>query len=212
MTLPDPLRGYAAPTWDTRTLQALIAALGGAGTGAPSASHNHDSAYSGIFHNHDDLYGRGARVGLTSDQSVGNTTLTDTALALPVNANTFYGFDSWLYYNASPAGKFRCELTGPSGIGGGACMLSPYNSATPVAGSGRVNYVDFGAFTPIGSQFWGQGDQQYPGSVFVGVIFRGYVKTGGSSGTVRLRFSQGNADALATTLKTGSWLQLFPFA
>ena len=41
MTLPDPLRGYAAPTWDTRTLSALIAALGGVGATAPVASHTH---------------------------------------------------------------------------------------------------------------------------------------------------------------------------
>lgn len=31
MTLPDPYRGYAQPTWDTKTLAALIAVLGGVG-------------------------------------------------------------------------------------------------------------------------------------------------------------------------------------
>lgn len=31
MTLPDPYRGHAQPTWDTRTLAALIAVLGGVG-------------------------------------------------------------------------------------------------------------------------------------------------------------------------------------
>lgn len=31
MTLPDPYRGHAQPTWDTKTLAALITALGGVG-------------------------------------------------------------------------------------------------------------------------------------------------------------------------------------
>lgn len=31
VTLPDPYRGYAQPTWDTKTLAALIAVLGGVG-------------------------------------------------------------------------------------------------------------------------------------------------------------------------------------
>lgn len=35
VTLPDPFRGYAQPTWDTRTLALLIAALGGVGALAP---------------------------------------------------------------------------------------------------------------------------------------------------------------------------------
>ena len=35
MTLPDPYRGYAQPTWDTKTLKALIDALGGVGAPAP---------------------------------------------------------------------------------------------------------------------------------------------------------------------------------
>lgn len=45
VTLPDPLRGYAAPTWDTRTLKALIDSLGGVGVAAPAAAHNHDTRY-----------------------------------------------------------------------------------------------------------------------------------------------------------------------
>ena len=47
MTLPDPYRGHAAPSWDTRTLASLIAAMGGVGAAAPvaSAPHDHDSRY-----------------------------------------------------------------------------------------------------------------------------------------------------------------------
>lgn len=45
MTLPDPLRGYAAPTWDTRTLALLIAALGGAGAAAPPSQAANDARY-----------------------------------------------------------------------------------------------------------------------------------------------------------------------
>lgn len=50
MTLPDPLRGYAAPTWDTRTLKTLIDSLGGPGATpanlyAPSAKVHFCDAY-----------------------------------------------------------------------------------------------------------------------------------------------------------------------
>jgi hypothetical protein len=38
MTLPDPYRGHAAPSWDTRTLASLIGAMGGPGAAAPIAS------------------------------------------------------------------------------------------------------------------------------------------------------------------------------
>lgn len=51
VTLPDPIRGYAGITWDTRTLKSLIDAMGGAGASAPvagsyaPASHTHASLY-----------------------------------------------------------------------------------------------------------------------------------------------------------------------
>ena len=46
MTLPDPYRGHAQPSWDTRTLATLIAALGGVGGTAPAtAGHHHDTTY-----------------------------------------------------------------------------------------------------------------------------------------------------------------------
>lgn len=45
MTLPDPLRGYAAPTWDTRTLKTLIDAMGGPGAASPPGQAANDARY-----------------------------------------------------------------------------------------------------------------------------------------------------------------------
>jgi hypothetical protein len=45
MTLPDPYRGHAAPSWDTRTLASLIGAMGGPGAGAPPSQATADNRY-----------------------------------------------------------------------------------------------------------------------------------------------------------------------
>lgn len=148
---------------------------------------------------------------MRTDQAVINSTaLVDASgLFFPVDANAYYALDAWLLYNAHPSGAFKCGLRVPSGTTGMAGLLGPGSAQTPVAGSPRINYIDFGAFSIIANTWATAGDQQFPNTVFVGAMMRGWVLTGNTAGTIQFQFAQNVAyNGLATTLKLGSWIRL----
>jgi len=108
VTLPDPIRGYAGITWDTRTLKALIDSLGGVGASAPSASHNHDGRYSpsALVNYLETNNGNGASI----IQTINNATWTRLNVAGTVAANPGGGFDaSSDIYTIPGGGVYVCQ-------------------------------------------------------------------------------------------------------
>ena len=153
------------------------------------------------------------RAVMTADVTNTTTTLTDaTGLSCTLLGSAWYGFDAWLNYNAPVAGDFKCAMTlvtttvGSGGFQGG--MMGPNVNLTPNAGQPRINYVDFGTFDAASSATYATaGDQEFPGSVFVGVRFTGYIHTN-VGGTAKIQFAQVAASG-TTTLKKGSWLKFY---
>lgn len=109
MTLPDPYRGHAQPTWDTRTLATLIALLGGVGGTPPAGSgHTHDSRYApsagAYFLDCENGDGIGTITALT------NASWLTINVAGTVWSNPGGGFDSGTdYYTTPVAGVYLCQ-------------------------------------------------------------------------------------------------------
>ena len=149
---------------------------------------------------------------MTADvTATASTTLIDaTGLSVTLLGSAWYGFDSWLNYDASVAGDFKCALalvTTTIGSGGSIAGLMGPSGYEPVTGSPRINYVDFGTFNTSGNIYGTAGDQEFAGSVFVASRFTGYINTG-TGGTAKIQFAQLVASG-ATTLKKGSWLRFY---
>jgi hypothetical protein len=109
MTLPDPYRGYAAPTWDTKTLASLIAALGGVGAAAPAASHNHAGAYppSALVNYLETNNGDGTN---TMQTIASGTPFKRLNVAGTVSANPGGGFDAGTdVYTIPGGGIYICQ-------------------------------------------------------------------------------------------------------
>lgn len=87
VTLPNPYRGYAQPTWDTVTLKQLIDLLGGAGAAPPDNRY----APSGKAYFLDVATGDGGY----AVQSVSNNTWTK------LNCGSFVGTDTTGSWNSS---------------------------------------------------------------------------------------------------------------
>lgn len=108
MTLPEPYRGHAAVTWDTKTLASLIAALGGVGAGAPPALSVADARYarSPLAYFVDVENGDGTGTITT----VNNATWTKINAAGTVWANNAGGWDSNTDLYTIPAGgTYYCQ-------------------------------------------------------------------------------------------------------
>jgi hypothetical protein len=149
---------------------------------------------------------------MTADVGNSTTTLADaTGLSVTILGSAWYGFDAWLHYDAPIAGDFKCGMvlvTATVGSGGfHAGLVGPNTATNPNDPAYRINYVDFGTYPASGVTYQVAGDQQYPGSVFVGVRFSGFINTD-VGGTAKIQFAQVAASG-TTTLKKGSWLRFF---
>lgn len=109
MTLPDPIRGYAGITWDTRTLKALIDSLGGVGASAPNAGHNHAGTYppSALVNYLETNNGNGSGIVQTITSG---TPFKRLNVAGAVAANPGGGFDSGTdIYQVPGGGIYVCQ-------------------------------------------------------------------------------------------------------
>lgn len=107
MTLPDPYRGHAAPTWDTRTLKTLIDALGGVGN-PPATGGGGGGAYAPdtTVHWLDVDNGNGS----ATIQTLANVTATTLNVAGSIWSDTAGGFNaSTDLYTAPQSGVYFCR-------------------------------------------------------------------------------------------------------
>lgn len=138
----------------------------------------------------------------TSDQLATNTTVlaNDTQLFIPVEANATYKLSGFLEFTgpttAQGTGDLKTDMTLPAG--------STFRWAHLGAISGSANAMDSVAMA--------NGTQRALGTFGIGTdisaVVSGYLITGVNAGNMQLQFAQNVANAIATTMRAGSWLEL----
>lgn len=133
----------------------------------------------------------------TADESVtSSTTLqNDDHLFVAVAANATYAIDCWLNFLANSPPDIKADWTIPAGATMNWAAL----------GTGTANYSDHDA--SIVSHNVARGGKGNPG-VPQSMNARGYLITGGTAGTLQLRWAQNTSNASATVLRAGSWIRL----
>lgn len=134
-----------------------------------------------------------------SDQSIvspGSTTLVnDSALFVSVAANTLYDLSLRLIINTNATANFKYQFSAPAGSTSSAHLFT--GNATTAAGV-----------------LQGPADAIASTSAVVGiaadqvVLVQGWVLTGGSAGTLTLKWAQNVLNASTTSVKTGSTIRL----
>ena len=130
-----------------------------------------------------------------SDQSVTSSTtlVSDTALVLPLAANTLYNFDLSLLIVANDTAQFKMQLTGPAGataLGG----IMGFNTGASFGASSR------GLANPV--TFTGNGATVAP------LWWRGTVQSAGTAGNFQFQWAQNTSNGTACTVKAGSSMTL----
>jgi hypothetical protein len=130
-----------------------------------------------------------------SDQSVTSSTtlVNDTALVVPVAANTLYIFDMVLQYVANATARMNMQFTGPAG----ATMQSGLMGFNAAASYGATTR---GLANPV--VFDGNGVSQVP------LFWRGNLQTAGTAGNFQFQWAQSVSNGTACTVKTGSQLSI----
>jgi hypothetical protein len=108
VTLPDPFRGYAGPTWDTRTLASLIAALGGVGAAPPPALAVADARYAPSAKAHFMSVTNGTGAGTI--QTLSNAVFTTMDIAGTVAVDTDGALNTTTdIYTVPATGTYYCQ-------------------------------------------------------------------------------------------------------
>ncbi|GAA5076723.1 hypothetical protein HNP84_007318 [Thermocatellispora tengchongensis] len=146
----------------------------------------------------------------TNDELVGNsiTYQDDDHLFLPVEANSTYRFEMYLWVTSSAAGDFKMCFTGPTNTNIFFSVLGYQIGATTdsqlkmptfqwfnLSGGAGAGFTEFGCGVGAFSPIW----------------FKGTLVTSAAPGTLRLQWAQNAANATATILKQGSWMSLEKF-
>lgn len=134
-----------------------------------------------------------------ADQEVvSSTTPVDSSIAIEVEANARYIFQTRLSYGSSTAGGMRVTWSGPSGSAMGRYIQAA--TAGTVADS-----------ADIVTRVRAMGTQQVVGGGLAFAFYEeeGDVRTAGTPGTMLLSFAQGTSDASPTILRADSHVRYF---
>lgn len=131
-----------------------------------------------------------------------NTTPTDDPhLAVTVAPNAVYSVECFIAYIASSTGDIRIGFTAPAGSVGAYASRGPDLSATAGSTTSQLriqSLLDFTTTIPLGGQ----------SGTFSSAHPIGTVVTGGTGGTVAVRWCQAASDATASTIFAHSWMKL----
>lgn len=137
---------------------------------------------------------------LTADVTVNNsTTLIDTELALPVDANRVYFIEAFLIFEGTTVADAKFGLTAPSGasISWTRNALASTTTGTN-AGISRDVVTSFATALVVGAAGAGAPAAAMPS---------GTLRTS-AAGTITLQVAQNTAEATNTILRADSWLRL----
>ncbi|MFE2544820.1 hypothetical protein [Actinacidiphila glaucinigra] len=146
-----------------------------------------------------DVVGRTRAVHKTADEQVTSATALqdDDHLALTVAANAVYALDMYVDADADPNADITLGWSAPAGATmswteGGISAGNGNN-----IGSIKLSRLDVATSSGIGLLATG-----------TAAMPRGVVRTGGTAGTLRLRWAQTVLSGTPTILRAGSWLRL----
>lgn len=137
---------------------------------------------------------------------VSSTAMSDiTGLAIPLEANSRYLLDGFLSYYSLDGVDLRLAYTGPAGMTVSWGSTGLVSSSTTQAGD-----TDFAAFEAYGDSVY----QVINTDSFTSLIVRpsGYFATGGTAGTLQMRFAQDVSNPATLVLRRGSWLRAYKAA
>lgn len=142
-----------------------------------------------------------ARKPSNTDRASNTTPTDDPHLAVTVAANAVYTVECFIAYIASSTGDIRIGFTAPSGSVGAYASRGPDLSATAGSTTSQLriqSLLDFTTTIPLGGQ----------SGTFSSAHPIGTVVTGGTGGTVAVRWCQAASDATASTIFAHSWMKL----
>jgi hypothetical protein len=133
----------------------------------------------------------------TTDQTSTSSALAnDNELFLAAAANAAYRFECWLTWIGVTAANIQWTWTVPAGAG---IVYEPLHNEGGGVGLGNAcnSYADSDTVSAAGAS-----------PTVTAVLMKGHLITVGTSGTVRLKWSQAAANASATHVRPQSYLQL----
>ncbi|MDT3395428.1 hypothetical protein RKE29_01975 [Streptomyces sp. B1866] len=135
----------------------------------------------------------------TADESLSSSTTlqNDDQLAVPVAANALYRVDLFLIYSSDVSADFKLDFTTPSGSTMRWTPQGPAPSASGTDGS-LVFQVRTGSESAV---LGGTGSG-------VAAAAAGSLSTGGTAGTLQVRWAQNSSSVTTTTVRLGSLLTL----
>lgn len=142
---------------------------------------------------------------LQADQIIFNSAadVVSGGLSLELLPGT-YALEGFIIWSSPPAADMVFRWNLPVNAIGVFTMAAPRYNTTPVAGSERINHIDFGSITATGL-LGIAGDDEFT-TVYTGGALRGFV-TVEWPGDVRIRFAQFTPVAADTILRAGSWIR-----
>lgn len=136
----------------------------------------------------------------SADQSIvspGSTTLqADTALLLPVAANTLYDLSLRLILNTNNTANFKLQFTAPAGSTSSVHLFT--GSAATAASVLQGPFDAIASSLAVGS----------PGGADFVALVQGWLLTAGTPGNVTLTWAQNVLNASTTTVRAGSTFRL----
>lgn len=139
----------------------------------------------------------------TADESIASSIApqNDDHLVIAVAASATYKLEGWLWWTStSTTPDFRFDFTTPAG----SSLIRGF-LAQPVGNTTSVGTVDTGTSGPGDG---GTDDTRASINGNITGILYGSLVTGGSAGSLQLRWAQVTSDAAAVVLKAGSWMRL----
>jgi hypothetical protein len=140
----------------------------------------------------------------TTDTSRASTTTTtsDPDLQIPVDADTLWDFEMFLYYTGPVGGggitALKINLVVPSGATG---VFSGDGMASDVAGYANDQHLGFASGANVAFSA--------PNTLPASLMVKGTVDIGSTAGTVGLSWAQNNSSATATIVKAGSYMKMW---
>lgn len=187
---------YTAPTitGNVPGNPTFTAGLAAGSTGQFSVNTNGDIVTSGIGSRRYDAQ--------NADQPVvSSTTLVNSTIVVPVEANATYAVSGYIAYDGQFGGNggLKAALTGPAGYSQSVAFNGPGSSGVaPVEyASSNVTAGNFATYGTYGT-----------GSVKTTLHPSGFVTTAGTAGNITFQFAQNVSTATATTVYAGSFLLL----
>jgi hypothetical protein len=142
---------------------------------------------------------------LTADESrVSTTTLSNTALTLPVKANKQYKFEIYCPYQAATSGDLKYDITFPAGA---SMRHTPFGPAVAQLTNVTPPATERVGASPADGDGVNMGGNSNSATQTL-MLLKGSLRTAGTAGSITLRIAQVTSSATASMIRSGSYIEL----